>query len=183
MIRLPTKIMKPPITSRIQPMMLPNMGRKYVGVTKYMKAARMIGRAVIRVPGGARLGGQGRDLALDPDALANRVSDVVQDLGEVATTVRWIEYAVATRSKSLLTTRLVMWRGPRQGPAEVHLAYGAAELVADGRHRVLGHGVDGLRERVAGFQRVRQQLSVSPSWLLNALTAADPVFHVHAGTR
>ena len=50
MIRLPTKIMKPPIASRIQPMMLPNIGRKYVGVTKYMNAASTMGRAVISVP-------------------------------------------------------------------------------------------------------------------------------------
>src|SRR5437762_1530942 len=31
-------------------------------------------------------------------------------------------------------------------PTEVHLADRPAELVSDGRHRVLGHGVDRLRE-------------------------------------
>src|SRR6266568_9083712 len=35
--------------------------------------------------GRARLSGQGGDLALDADSLADRVGDVVQDLGEVST--------------------------------------------------------------------------------------------------
>ena len=65
---------------------------------------------------------------------------------------------------------------------EVHLAHGSAELVADGRHRVLGHRVDGLRERVAGLDGVGQQGEGVAQLVVEGLQPlADPVLHVDAG--
>src|SRR4029077_11961505 len=106
----------------------------------------------------SRLGGERLDLALDADALADRVGDVVEDLGEVATD-RAVDRVgrghqvevVARDALGDVAQRLV------RRATEVHLADGTAELVTYRRHRVLGHGVDRLGERVTGLQSVGQQ--------------------------
>src|SRR5712692_7650789 len=129
------------------------------------------------------LSGQGRDLALDAYALADRVRDVVEDLGQVAAdravdrVCRRHEVEVGTdHALGDVRQRLV------GRTTEVHLAHGSAELVADGRHRVLGHGVDGLRERVAGLDGVRQQGERVAQLVVEGLQPlADPVLHVDAG--
>src|SRR5438034_5539705 len=129
---------------------------------------------------GFGLRGQGLNLALDAHPLPDCVRDVVQDLGEVATD-RAVDrvrgrHQVEVRARDALgdvRQRLV------GRAAEVHLTYGAPELVADRRHRVLRHGVDGLRERVASFQRIRQQCErVAELAVELPQTLADPVFDV-----
>src|SRR5438093_3720175 len=131
----------------------------------------------------SRLSGQRRDLALYPYALADGVRDVVEDLGQVATdravdrVGRRHEVEVgADHALGDVHQRLV-------GRAtEVHLAHGSAELVADGRHRVLGHRVDGLRERVAGLDGVGQQGEGVAQLVVEGLQPlADPALHVYAG--
>src|SRR5437660_3059953 len=128
------------------------------------------------------LRGKSLNLAFDSHPLADRIGDVVQDLGQVATD-RAVDrirrgHQVEVLARDALgdvAERLI------RRATEVHLADGATEFIADGCDRVLGHGVDGLGEGIAGLERVGEkgqrvtQLAVE---LLEAL--ADPVFHVEA---
>ena len=128
----------------------------------------------------ALLRGQGPDLALDPDALADGEGDRVEDLGEVAADLvldadgrgHQLEVVGADAADHVLQ-RLV------ERQAEVDLADDAAELGRDRRPRLAHDQLDGLQERRAGAQgvgdegdRVRQLLveGVQPA----ALAAAEP---------
>ena len=106
----------------------------------------------------ALLRGQGADLALDPDALADRERDRVEDLGEVAADLvldrdggrHQLEVVRADAADHVLE-RLV------ERQAEVDLADDAAELGRDRRSRLANDELDGLQERRTGSQRVGDQ--------------------------
>src|SRR5436190_5267674 len=93
------------------------------------------------------LGGQGPNLALDPDPLADRERDGVADLGEVATDGvldvdgggHQLEVVRADATDHVLHRLL-------EGQAEVHLADDAAELGRDRRPRLADDELDGLEE-------------------------------------
>ena len=104
------------------------------------------------------LRGEGLDLALDPDPLADRVRDRVEDLGEVATD-RVLDrdgrghqlQVVRADAPDHVLERLL------ERQAEVDLADDAAELERDRRPRLADDELDGLEERGAGAERVREQ--------------------------
>ena len=104
------------------------------------------------------LRGQGADLALDPDALADRERDRVEDLGEVAADLvldgdggrHQLEVVRADATDHVL-------EGLVERQAEVDLADDPAELRRDRRSRLADDQLDGLQERRAGPQRVGDQ--------------------------
>ena len=106
----------------------------------------------------ALLRGQGPDLALDADPLADRVGDGVEDLGEVAADLvldrdgrgHQLEVVRPDAADHVLE-RLV------ERQAQVDLADDAAELGRDGRPRLAHDQLDGLQERRAGAQGVGDQ--------------------------
>src|SRR6478752_230326 len=106
----------------------------------------------------ALLGGQGADLALDPDALADRERDRVEDLGEVAADLvldgdgrrHQLEVIRADPADHVLE-RLV------ERQAEVDLTDDPAELRRDRRPRLADDQLDGLQEGRAGPQGVGDQ--------------------------
>ena len=106
----------------------------------------------------ALLRGQGPDLALDPDALADREGDRVEDLGEVAADLvldgdgrgHQLEVVGADAADHVLE-RLV------ERQAEVDLADDPAELGRDRRPRLADDQLDRLEERRAGAQGVGDQ--------------------------
>ena len=110
------------------------------------------------VAGQALLRGQGANLALDPDPLANGERDRVEDLGEVATDLVLDRDG---RGHQLEVLRLhaldhVLEREVER-QAEVDLADDAAELDRDRRPRLANDELDGLQERRAGAERVGDQ--------------------------
>ena len=106
----------------------------------------------------ALLRGQGPDLALDADALADGVRDRVEDLGEVAADLvldgdgrgHQLEVVRADAPDHVLERLL-------ERQAEVDLADDPAELGRDRRPRLAHDQLDGLQERRAGAQRVGDQ--------------------------
>ena len=125
------------------------------GAAMNRKPARPIGRPADDVARQALLRGQGPDLALDPDALADRVGDRVEDLGEVAADLvldadggrHQLEVVRADAADHVLE-RLV------EREAEVDLADDPAELGRDRRARLAHDELDRLEERRAGAQGV-----------------------------
>ena len=134
---------------------LPNIGSKKLGAARKMKPARPNGRNADDVARQALLGGQRPDLALDPDPLADRVGDRVEDLGEVAADLvldrdgrgHQLEVVGADAADHVLQ-RLV------ERQAEVDLADDAGELGRDRRARFADDELDRLEERRAGPQGV-----------------------------
>ena len=110
------------------------------------------------VAGQALLRGQGPDLALDPDALADGERDRVEDLGEVAADLvldadgggHQLE-VVGPDAADHVLERLV------ERQAEVDLADDAPELDRDRRPRLAHDQLDRLEERRAGPERVGDQ--------------------------
>src|SRR6266850_2920006 len=130
-----------------------------------------------------RLRGQSRDLTLDPDALADGVRDVVEDLRQVSTdgAVDRISgrHEVEVSAGDALGDVLQSLVGRS---TEVHLAHSSPKLIRDRGHRVLRDRVDRLRERVAGLDRVRQQgESVAQLVVEGSESLVDPVLDVEAG--
>src|SRR2546422_6516366 len=96
-------------------------------VHEYREDDRQEGDQGARRP---RLGGQRRDLTLDPDALPDRIRDVVEDLGQVSTdsAVDRVGSGDEIEVWALHPLRDVL-KGLVRRAAEVHLADGAPELV------------------------------------------------------
>ena len=119
------------------------------------KADRQEADDVARQP---LLSGQGPDLALDPDPLADGVRDRVEDLGEVAADGvldvdggRHQLQVVGPDAADHVLHRLL------ERQAEVDLADDAAELGRHRRPRLADDELDGLEERRAGPEAVGQQ--------------------------
>ena len=154
--------MKPPIIRMMTPAGRPrisgglaNIGSMKPGAATNRKAARPIGRPADDVARQALLRGEGPDLALDPDAFADRVGDRVEDLGEVAADLvldadgggHQLE-VVGPHAADHVLERLV------ERKAEVDLADDPAELGRDRRTRLANDELDRLQERRAGAQGV-----------------------------
>ena len=104
------------------------------------------------------LGGQGPDLALDPDPLADRERDRVEDLGEVAAD-RVLDVDRGGHQLEVLgpdAADHVLHR-LLERQAEVDLADDPAELGRHRRPRLADDELDGLEERRAGAEAVGQQ--------------------------
>src|SRR6478672_618269 len=121
----------------------------------------------------ALLGRQRPDLALDPDPLANRVRDRVEDLGEVAADGvldrdrggHQLEVVRANAADHVLERLL-------ERQAEVDLADDAAELGRDRRPRLAHDELDRLEERGAGTERVREERDRVRQLLVERVQAA-----------
>ena len=178
----PMNIMNPPKRRMTTPAGRPrtaggfaNIGSMKPGAAMNRKPARPIGRTADDVAGQPLLRGQGPDLALDPDALADRVGDRVEDLGEVAADLvldrdgggHQLEVVRAHAADHVLE-RLV------ERQAEVDLADDPAELGRDRRPRLAHDELDGLEERRAGAQGVGDQGDRVRQLLVERVRAGRP---------
>ena len=165
MIRKPTNIMKPPIPIRMIARRDPQEVHRRVehGLHEGRRddeqepdqGDRQEGHDVAGHP---LLGGEGADLALDADPLADRVGDGVEDLGEVAA---HLVLDRDGRDHQLQVLRAdpadEVLQGLLERQAEVDLADHPGELRGDRRARLADDELDRLQERRAGPQRVRDE--------------------------
>ena len=95
---------------------------------------------------------------MDPDPLADREGDRVEDGGEVATDLA-LDLDGGDHQLEVLGVdaphQVVQCRLHRE--AQLHLADDALELLADRRSRLAGHELDALEERGPCAERVGQQ--------------------------
>ena len=158
-------IMKPPMARMITPRGRPmtsggfwNIGAMNFGAMTMRMPTRPMGRNADHVAGHALLRGEGLDLALDADALADGEGDRVEDLGQVAAHLV-LDGDGRGHQLQVLGADAAdhVGQGLLEGQAEVDLADDAAELGRDGRLRLAHDQLDGLEERRAGAQRVGDQ--------------------------
>ena len=142
-IRITTPAGRPEDRGRIEEHRIHEPGRRdeqEAGEADRQEADDVAGQALLRR--------QGPDLALDADALADRVGDRVEDLGEVAADLvldrdggRHQLEVVGPHAADHVLERLL------ERQAEVDLADDAAELGRDRRARLADDELDGLQER------------------------------------
>ena len=176
----PMNIMNPPKSRMMTPAGRPSDGRRIrehriheAGRGDEQEAGEADRQEGDDVARQALLRRQRADLALDPDALTDRVGDRVEDLGEVAADLvldrdggRHQLEVVRPHAADHVLERLL------ERQAEVDLADDAAELDRDRRSRLADDELDGLQERRAGPQGVGDQRDRVRQLLVERVEAA-----------